>query len=226
MPYYRAVGDVPGKQHTVNRQPRGGLYAEELMAVEGFSGDGALLYHRHVPTAIIKAEAVAADADSAGELATNLPLLPRHFRTHQLPSGGDAVTGRRLLLANADVRLSYVAADAPNDLYRNVTGDELVYVEAGTATLESVYGVLAVRGGDYVVIPAGTTHRFVPREGEGLRALVVETRGHVSPPARYRSKSGQFLEHAPLSTGSAGTGVAAERRRWRDGGCSSAIGAE
>ena len=37
MPYYRQVGEVPRKRHTQFRQPDGGLYAEELMGVEGFS---------------------------------------------------------------------------------------------------------------------------------------------------------------------------------------------
>lgn len=196
VPYYRRVGEVPGKRHTVNRRPDGGLYAEELMGVEGFSGDGALLYHRHIPTAIVKAEAAGTDTD-AGDLSPNHPLLPRHLRTHELPGGGDLVSGRALLMANDDVRISYAAVDEAGELYRNVSGDELVYIESGSAALESVYGALEVGRGDYVVIPAGTTHRFVPRGPDRLRALVVETRGHVTPPARYRSRSGQFLEHAP-----------------------------
>ena len=45
MPYYRAVGEVPRKRHTQFRKPDGSLYAEELMGVEGFSSDSALLYH-------------------------------------------------------------------------------------------------------------------------------------------------------------------------------------
>ena len=49
--------------------------------------------------------------------------------------------------------------------------------------------------GDYVVVPRATTHRWVP-DGP-LRAYVIETNGHLSPPKRYLSKHGQFLEHAP-----------------------------
>ena len=44
------------KRHTQFRQPDGGLYAEELMGQEGFSSDSSLLYHRHLPTAIVAAE--------------------------------------------------------------------------------------------------------------------------------------------------------------------------
>nr|BFE83962.1 hypothetical protein GCM10020093_065630 [Planobispora longispora] len=64
MPYYRVVGDVPRKRHVQFRRPDGGLYAEELMGEEGFSSDSSLLYHRHLPTAIIKAEPVEPFAGS------------------------------------------------------------------------------------------------------------------------------------------------------------------
>ncbi|MGI5492702.1 homogentisate 1,2-dioxygenase [Microtetraspora malaysiensis] len=192
MPYYRVVGDVPRKRHVQFRRPDGGLYAEELMGEEGFSSDSSLLYHRHLPTAIVKAEAV--DLGAPG-LTPNLPLSPRHFRTQDLVPGGDLVTGRQPLAGNSDVRMSYVATDAPSDLYRNSMGDECVYIASGRARFESTYGVIEAGEGDYIVIPTGTIHRWVP-EGP-VTALVVEAAGHIRPPRRYLSAYGQFLEHAP-----------------------------
>ena len=117
MPYYRVAGDVPAKRHVRFRGPDGSLYAEELMGEEGFVSDSSLLYHRHPPTAIVKSEGLA---DPAAEvaLAANHPLLPRHFRTRDLPAGGDLVLGRQLLLANDDVRISFAAADAGSRRYR------------------------------------------------------------------------------------------------------------
>jgi homogentisate 1,2-dioxygenase len=216
MPYYRRVGEVPPKRHTQFRAPDGSLYAEELMGSEGFTSASSLLYHRRPPTALLAAETVAdgpggaGGADGPGNGSTpglrpNEPLLPRHLRTTDLPAGGDLVGGRRLLLANDDVRLLVAAPTEPSGLYRNATGDEIVYLRTGAARLESSFGTLECRAGDYVVVPTGTTHRWVPESGpagttsgEPVAALVIEAQGHVGPPERYLSRTGQLLEHSPF----------------------------
>ncbi|HVM66066.1 MAG TPA: homogentisate 1,2-dioxygenase [Acidimicrobiales bacterium] len=195
MPYYRRAGELPRKRHSRFPQPGGGLYAEELMGEEGFSSASALLYHRHSPSAIVAAEEVAGDDDC---MQPNRPLLPRHFRTHQVGAGGDLVTSRQLLVGNDDLRAHYAVAGAPSPLYRNAVGDEVVFVEEGSAVIESVFGTLELRQGDYAVVPMSTTHRYVPHSAT-VRALVLEARGHVHPPRRYLSDEGQFLEHAPYS---------------------------
>ncbi|MBA2555478.1 MAG: homogentisate 1,2-dioxygenase, partial [Geodermatophilaceae bacterium] len=116
MPYYRRVGEIPHKRHTAFRKPDGGLYAEELMGIEGFSSDSALLYHDGLPTAIVDSRVYDEVPVTAGP---NHPLLPRHYKTHKLDaSGADAVTGRQQLMVNGDVRIGYVAADRPSPLYR------------------------------------------------------------------------------------------------------------
>ena len=85
--------------------------------------------------------------------------------------GADVVTGRRLVLGNADVRISYVVAGVPSPLYRNGVGDECVYVESGTARVETVFGAIDVGQGDYVVLPRSTAHRWVPHR-PGAAALL------------------------------------------------------
>ncbi len=203
MAYYRQVGDVPPKRHTQHRRPDGGLYAEELMGEEGFSADSALLYHRGLPSALVDARPWELPDQS---LTTNSPLVPRHLKLHDLFPGEehkavDAVTGRRLVLGNADVRISYAVSSLPSPYYRNAVGDECVFVERGTATVETVFGALDVGPGDYVVLPRATTHRWVPTGGpdstEPLRTYAIEANSHITPPKRYLSRYGQFLEHAP-----------------------------
>ncbi|MCW2866398.1 MAG: homogentisate 1,2-dioxygenase [Marmoricola sp.] len=201
MAYYRSVGEVPRTRHTAFRDPSGRLRHEELMGEEGFSSDSSLLYHQGVPSAITDSRVW-----ELPDLTTtpNHPLAPRHLRLHDLPAGGDPVTGRRLVLGNADVRISYAVCDAPSPLYRNAVGDECVFVEDGTGTVETVFGTLPYRSGDYVVIPRATTHRWVPsarseEQGDGAssRLYVIEANSHVAPPRRYLSRNGQLLEHAP-----------------------------
>ncbi|CAN5137566.1 homogentisate 1,2-dioxygenase [soil metagenome] len=196
MAYYRRLGTVPPKRHTQHRDPDGALYYEELMGEEGFSSDSSLLYHRGVPSAITASE-VWELPDQVR--IPNHPLKPRHLKLHELTTGTDAVLDRRLVLGNSDVRISYVVtggADAgPSPLYRKAIGDECVYVESGTGAVETVFGVLTYRAGDYVVIPRATTHRWVPATSSQLYA--IEANSHIAPPKRYLSRYGQLLEHAP-----------------------------
>lgn len=194
MPYYRAVGEIPVKRHTVFRQPDGSLYSEELMGQEGFSSDSSLLYHRNPPTAIVDSQ--AHDPQAAVSHA-NHPLKPRHLRTHKLDVVGDAVLDRQPLMSNADCRISYAVADRQSVLYRNSIGDECIYVEDGSATVETSFGAIDVADGDYVIIPMSTIYRIVPSGEKPLRTLVIESGGHITPPKRYLSVRGQFLEHSP-----------------------------
>ncbi len=195
MPYYRSVGEIPPKRHTRFRRPDGSLYAEELIGQEGFSQGSSLLYHRGSPTAIVSIEAVS---DSPPEGVPNHPLSPRHLRTASLAAGEDPVAGRRLLLRNADVSIGHVRTTSSGPLYRNATGDEIVFVHDGSGHLDSVFGRLRFRAGDYVVVPSSVTHRWVLDPGSEFSALTLEFNGHVRFPSRYLSGTGQFLEHSPL----------------------------
>ena len=164
MPYYRQVGEVPRRRHTAFRDGTGALRYEELMGEEGFSSDSSLLYHRGVPSAIVDSQVWDLPDLS---VTANHPLKPRHLRLHQLfdpqeTKAVDAVQGRRLVVGNGDVRISYVVAGEVSPYYRNAVGDECVYVEQGSGTVETVFGLLAYRSGDYVVVPRATTHRWVP----------------------------------------------------------------
>ncbi len=206
MAHYQAMGSIPPKRHTQHRRPgrgkrAGELYYEELMGEEGFSSDSSLLYHRGIPSAVAEVREWI-----IGDLSTtsNHPLAARHLRLHDLfepraVSRTDVVTGRRLVLGNGDVRISYAVAGAPSPWYRNAIGDECVYVERGRARVETVFGSFDVGRGDYVIIPRATTHRWVPRRStkDPLRAYCIEANSHITPPKRYLSRFGQFLEHSP-----------------------------
>jgi homogentisate 1,2-dioxygenase len=196
MSYYVRLGDVPRKRHIWHRDADGNRLVEESIGQQGFSGAASLLYHRYSPSAITAVEPATIDRSP---LSANDPLLPWHLQAPTLPAGGDPVTGRQVLLGNADVTLCWVDADRSSELYRNAVGDEVVYVQTGNLRLESVFGVIEAGLGDYVVIPASTTHRWVVPEGTTVHALVVEAAGHVSLPDRYLTATGQLREGAPFS---------------------------
>jgi len=206
MAHYQAVGSIPPKRHTQHRRPgrgprAGELYYEELMGEEGFSSDSSLLYHRNIPSTIVDSRVWELPDQTT---TPNHPLLPRHLKLHDLfdakaARAADVVTGRRLVLGNGDVRISYVVAARPSPWCRNGIGDECVYVERGKARVETVFGAFDVAEGDYVIIPRATTHRWIPKKStkDPLRAYCVEANSHIAPPKRYLSKYGQLLEHAP-----------------------------
>ncbi len=195
--FYLQRGQVPHKRHTQFRKPDGGLYAEELFGVEGFSGKASLLYHVTPPTQTHRIEKVR---DVALEPWTEDEAGPhRHhlINSSGVPIAGDAVSGRIPLFYNADVTFGVVRPAAAMDhFYRNGEMDEMFYVHDGHGTLETVFGPIEYGPGDYLVIPIGTTYRVVPGADE-QRMLWLECPSHIEAPKRYRNEYGQMLEHAP-----------------------------
>lgn len=193
MPFYVKQGALPEKRHVVFK-PRGGHTYEELISRQGFSDVYSNVYHLYPPTTVKALGATEA-----------LPVAPladavhrnRHLRTFTLPAGGDWVHGRRVLAYNADLTVSTCEPDAhPDWFYRNARADELVFVHHGGGVLETMFGNLEVRTGDYVVIPRGVIHRWRFRDGR-VKLLITETTGPVETPKHFRNQWGQLLEHAP-----------------------------
>lgn len=194
MPYYTVRGDVPKKRHTQFRRPDGELYAEEVFGTKGFSGIQSILYHTYPPTAVVKTELVKR-IDRLVE--PEGPLRHRHFYGHRLGGEGDPVAERTFLLQNEDVAIGVgTATRSMMDFYKNGSCDELLFIHSGHGCLESMFGVLDFRPGDYIVIPVGTIYRIAIEEP--VRYLVVESQSQIEFPRRYRNEYGQLLEHAPF----------------------------
>jgi homogentisate 1,2-dioxygenase len=196
MPIYHQLGRVPRKRHVAFRKDDGSLHYEELVGNQGFTGPSSLLYHLRLPTAVASVRPIR----GLGWVAEPERVVRhRHFRTSGLATGPSPVLDRVPLLFNADVAIS-MARPRKEDpfFYRNGQGDEIVFVVEGDGTLESCFGDLPFRPGDYVVIPRGVVHRW--RLGTGpFRLLVVESAGYVRTPRRYRNEHGQLTEMAPFS---------------------------
>jgi homogentisate 1,2-dioxygenase len=128
-------------------------------------------------------------------------LRHRHFLTSKVKTGGSPTLDRIPLLFNADIAMLYVEpSDTDTHFYRNAQSDELVYVAKGAGMLESVFGNLAFGEGDYLVIHRGILHRYpFDASNEQPKLLVMESRGHIRSPKRYRNEFGQLKEGAPYS---------------------------
>jgi homogentisate 1,2-dioxygenase len=195
MSFYKQLGSIPHKRHTQFRQPDGSLYHEEVMGIHGFAGIQSILYHIHPPTRV---QEIARHVSAELEYEESGPLRHRLLLTADLPSRGDAISGRVPLMGNSDVVL-YISrpAEAMEYWYRFAHGDDVIFVHDGTGALETQFGTLRYGPGDYLVLPTGVIWRLVPDEGVDQRQLHVEAFGHVEPPKRYVNRYGQFLENSP-----------------------------
>ena len=192
MPVYERRGDVPRKRHIVFRE-NGRLLTEEVMGLEGFTGNESILYHLESPCRVKELGAF-----TPIEREEWIPETHAHRRqnTYDVAPQGDEISGRRTLMWNDDVEISLCRPDSTMDyFFRNGEGDEVIFVHEGSGTLETIFGDVPYKDGDYVVIPRGTTYRFVPDGPQ--RHLVFETPGLIEIPRRYRNEYGQILEGAP-----------------------------
>jgi homogentisate 1,2-dioxygenase len=192
-------GLLPDKPHTVLRAPDGALLYEEMFTRGGFSGPYTYFYHRF-PVGAHREVAASARGwpKPHAEGDAPRPLRRRLYLSHRLPAGGMLVDARVPVLFNRDVTVLLAAPDATDDLYfANGDGDELWFVQDGSARLESPCGWLDVRAGDYVWVPRSMIHRWhVERP---LRLLGFEAGGGVFVPPIYRNPVGQLRMDAPYT---------------------------
>lgn len=194
MPVYHSLGMMPHKRHTQFRKPDGSLYVEEVFGTHGFSGNESILYHINSPARIA---GVSFQPATPPEIWHPDGQHHHHFQTADVPEGGDAITGRVILLFNDDVSWGLVRPTEPmRYFHRNGLADELYFIHEGTGTLRTIFGPLPYRPGDYLVIPRGTTYQFAPDPGN-QRYLIIESHGQIETPKRYRNSYGQLMEHAP-----------------------------
>ena len=196
MPHYFRLGKLPPKRHTQFRRPDGELYSEEVIGAEGFSGISSIAYHIHPPTVV---ERVEEPIPNPVEYVDETFIQHRHVRGAEVPSSGSWLESRNYVMGNEDVRLALCSPTEPMGyFYKNAIADEVVFVHDGEGTLESPFGVLEFREGDYVHVPRTVTHKWNFHGPKEPRLLVIESFSEVKYPRRYRNEFGQLLEHSPF----------------------------
>jgi len=141
-------GTTPHRVHA----DLGGLKDDEL-GRGGFTGRTANIYRRNDPT----------------EFRAVGPLRPVDVLATELkPSDATDAAGAPLLLfSNADCRISLSRRAEPMPFHvRYVDGDLLCFVHEGSGNLETEFGPLAYRTGDWIYLPKACTWRQLPSGGQ------------------------------------------------------------
>jgi homogentisate 1,2-dioxygenase len=194
------AGVVPDKPHTALRDAEGRLRHEECLTREGFEGPYTILYHLerpHLSQPMTPAHGweIPGAADEEPR-----PLARRHYRSQELARrGGPPIDARVPLLFNDDVVLSVVNPDEPDPVYfANGDGDDLYFILSGGGLLRSALGELRFAANDYLFVPKGLLHRFVPDDGQ-QDWLSIECAAGFGLLPKYRNAVGQLRMDAPYS---------------------------
>ncbi|MBX9973718.1 homogentisate 1,2-dioxygenase [Cytobacillus firmus] len=194
--FYRQMGRIPHKRHTTFKKSDGTLFREQVMGTKGFSGTQSILYHHYMPTEVARTELIGKYVPEYEEQES---LKHRHLFTDQIEKKGNALSAREYLLGNDDLLIGTINITEPmNSFYRNGDGDEMLYIHYGTGKIETMFGTLTYRPGDYVIIPIGTIYRVIPDKEQLTKVLLVESFSQITTPRRYRNEYGQLLEHSPF----------------------------
>ena len=196
MPFYRHLGKIPHKRHTVFRQPNGELYHEQLFGTIGFDGMSSLLYHLQPPT---KVNEILGKKDISPVIEVDKNMQMRAFKGFDVPEINDLIDSRIPVLTNSDVTLHL---SRPTNLtehyfYKNVDADEVIFIHEGKGKLRTQVGNIDFSYGDYLVIPRGMIYQM-SFENVNNRHFIIESRHPIYTPKRYRNWFGQLLEHSPF----------------------------
>ncbi len=200
MPPYLSLGHLPRKRHIEHRTQPGyrgeGIFYEEVVTTAGFGRAYSIVYHLRPPTRVRKVE-------PAGRLHLDTVEQPtlrhHHLKSGLLPRSGDPIHGRVPLLTNEDVTLWRCRpAQEQQELYRNASADEVLFIHRGQGTLLSMFGELPFRPFDYVVVPRTTTYRITFDAGTEPDLLIIEASNTLTFPPRYLNPDGQFRLGAPF----------------------------
>lgn len=201
MPFYHRMGTLPAKRHIQCVNPSGGfldegIYYEHVITTEGFARAYSIAYHLRPPTRNSKIETVQWPALQE---APPLPLRQHHFRSGQIPRAQDPITGRIPFVFNDDLvawRCRPAAEQA--EFYRNGAADEVIYIHQGSGVVQTSFGHVAYRRGDYIVIPRTTTYKILSDDMQQEDHLILECTGPVRLPPNYLNEDGQLKLGSPF----------------------------
>jgi homogentisate 1,2-dioxygenase len=192
------IGDVAKKHHVQLRGVDGALRFEECFTRDGFDGPYTIMYHLRRPHT--QRVATVRHGWAAPVAAGDRALAKRHYKSGELQAtGGPPIDGRVPLHFNADI-IAGVAFPTADDPVYVIDGDadQLVYIHKGGGTLRSQLGDVTFTQGDYVFVPRGLLHRFLP-ERTDQHWFWMSLLGGLHLPKQWRNEVGQLRMDAPYS---------------------------
>ena len=195
MPLYHKLGKIPHKRHTIFKKDDGGLHYEQLFGTIGFDGMSSLMYHLYRPTQV---KNVGKTLDIAPRAAVEHNIKSRLLKGFDIKPEDDYLESRKTVLFNNDVHIGLAAPKSSmvDYFYKNTDADELLFVHKGSGTLKTLFGEIAFKYGDYILIPRGVIYQ-IEFNTKDNRLLMTESYHPIYTPKRYRNWFGQHLEHSP-----------------------------
>jgi len=196
MPIYHKLGSFPQKRHTIFEKPKGGYYYEQLFGTEGFNGHSSLLYQVHRPTQV---KEIIASYSVAPKIAIDKNIKSLLLKGFDIKPADDFLNSRKAMLVNSDCIIGLAAPrhSMKNYFYKNADADEMIFIHKGKGTLRTLMGSIPFEYGDYLIIPRGMIYQM-EFETTDNRLFYVESHSPFYTPQRYKSSSGQLLEHSPF----------------------------
>ncbi len=187
------VGIVP-------RAPHAGPLVRELYELEhgrgGFAGKVSHTYHLYPPTNWLPGETRLRDSFAPRWESPLQPLGGVHHLLAMAPRAvADVYRGMSRLVANAGTAMNVTAPSAPMDyFFEHHSATMVFFVHQGEGTLETLFGPIAYRKGDFLIVPKGITHRFDLGPGPHYYWM-YETFGG-DPEKAEAPTTGRFLTHS------------------------------
>ncbi len=199
---YRREGLLPEKPHSVFK-PEGQLAYEHVFTRDGFDGPFSILYMREQVQ--FMGEGVSVDALWDVSVGRDPQALRRrHLRSFERAENKEMsrteehFLARQVLLSNADLTIGTCKFEsAAETLFSNGDADELFYIHEGGGVLESAYGELEFRQGDYLCVPKSVIHRIRVKGPQYW--FWVECKSGLRVPKQYRNTIGQLRMDAPYT---------------------------
>lgn len=196
MPIYHHLGNIPQKRHTIFKSPQGNFYYEQLFGTEGFSGHSSLSYHIHRPTQV---KEILKSYSVQPKIAIDKNIKSLLLKGFEIKPTADFLESRKTVLLNGDCQIGLAAPteSLTKYFYKNADADELIFIHKGKGKLRTFLGNINFEYGDYLIIPRGMIYQIEFETAEN-RLFYVESFAPYYTPKRYKSSSGQLLEHSPF----------------------------